>query len=52
MSVYKIILLAWFAIEVFLMIGFIGHKRGPVTPRNAVVALVFNAVLATLVVLA
>ena len=52
MSVFKIILLAWFVLSALLMVANIGKERKPSTAGAAAVGLVILGGLATLVVFA
>jgi hypothetical protein len=52
MSVYKIILLAWFAFGAIMSVALIGKDRKPTTPSQVAIQLVLIAGVCTLVVLA
>lgn len=52
MSVYKYIILGWFAFSLIALTLSIGKQRKPNTPATAVTALVIYGALAALVVLA
>ena len=52
MSVYKYVILAWFALCLVALVLSIGKQRKPNTPATAVTGLLIYGALAALVVLA
>jgi hypothetical protein len=52
MSVFKIILLAWFALGAVLTVSVVGKPRKPITAGQAAIQLLFTGIISTLVVLA
>lgn len=51
MNVFKYILIAWFVLQILVVVGNVGKKRTPITPATAVTVLVTNAIIGSLVVM-